>query len=328
MLRSFKLKKHRNADKGELELVNARAAELGRYPLSMWFEEKDAATTLNSALYKVDSGSIVLKKGETAEIKFEYYDGKLLSAAKTFRFSGDTYEIGIDIKANGINGPLKPYIIWGPGIDNLSAADLKDRYTSVSGAAVLSGGKVVRMDEKKYKPEKSAFNFVDWAAYEDNYFVALFVPVAGKGQAVYVQETPAAAAPATTVNAAPKPVYYLAVSEPQRAFIGPKEIDALKAFGGQAKKVINFGFFGFIAEIVLVMVKYFYKLIPNWGLAIILMTVVIKIIFFPPHLQLEQVHGQDGRGPAQAEGPQVEIQECQDRHRPAPQDERGDDGAL
>jgi YidC/Oxa1 family membrane protein insertase len=128
------------------------------------------------------------------------------------------------------------------------------------------------MDERKYKPEMSAYNFVDWAAYEENYFIALFALPPQKGQAAFVEETP---------GQGKAPAYFLSVAAPQAAFIGPKDFDALKAFGREARRVINFGFFGTIAEILLITVKYLYKLVPNWGVAIILLTFVIKIIFFP-----------------------------------------------
>jgi YidC/Oxa1 family membrane protein insertase len=126
------------------------------------------------------------------------------------------------------------------------------------------------MNERKYKREQSSYNFVDWAAYEENYFVALFVLPPQKGQAAFLQEA-----------AGQVPAYFVYVTEPRLAFIGPKDTEALKAFGHEAKKVVNFGMFGSIAEIMLVAVKFFYKLVPNWGIAIILLTIVIKLIFFP-----------------------------------------------
>jgi len=77
------------------------------------------------------------------------------------------------------------------------------------------------------------------------------------------------------------PLYYLYVTEPRQAFLGPKGLDDLKAFGHDAKKVVNFGTFGAIAELLLVAVKFFHELVPNWGVAIILLTLVIKVLFFP-----------------------------------------------
>jgi YidC/Oxa1 family membrane protein insertase len=133
------------------------------------------------------------------------------------------------------------------------------------------------MDVKKYKAETNAFNFVDWAAFEDSYFTALFVLPSQKGQAVFLMEAP---------GQGKLPAYFLSVTQPQQAFIGPKESGALKDFGHDANKVIRFGsFLGLnlqpVAEVMLAGVKFFHRFVPNWGLAIILLTLVIKIIFFP-----------------------------------------------
>ena len=147
---------------------------------------------------------------------------------------------------------------------------MKQRFSSSTGAAVLAAGKVLRMDERKYKPEVSRYSFADWAAYEENYFTALFVLPQGAGKAVFMKEAAEGA-----------PLFFLAADRPERAFIGPKELGNLKAFGRDAKKIINFGFFGSIAEIILVGIKAIHRSVPNWGLAIIIMTFIIKIIFFP-----------------------------------------------
>ncbi|HYA48576.1 MAG TPA: membrane protein insertase YidC, partial [Burkholderiales bacterium] len=193
-------------------------------------------------------------------------------AEKVLRFTGGTYEVGIEFHVLVNGQEASAAVLWGPGLGNPSPEEIKKRITSTQGVAVYAGGKVFRMDEKKYKAETSTFNFVDWAAYEDNYFAALFVLPFQKGQAVFVQES---------AGQGQTPAYFLSVGRPERAFIGPKDFDALKAFGHDARKAINFGVFGAIAEVLLISTKYFYKLIPNWGVAIILLTLVIKIIFFP-----------------------------------------------
>ncbi|HVP90732.1 MAG TPA: membrane protein insertase YidC [Terriglobales bacterium] len=272
LLKSWKLKKHLDDKKEPLDLVPAQSLESGRLPFALRLEDRALADGLNAALFDASQTKLELADGSSDVVRFTYSDGKSVRVEKAFRFTGGTYAIGIELHVWANGQEAAPSLVWGPGIDNPSPAELKKRITSTVGAAVYTGGKVVRMDEKKYKPEASTWNFVDWAAYEDNYFAALFVPPPQKGQATF---EPEAATQGQT------PVYFLSVSRPETAFIGPKDFDALKAFGHDAKKAINFGAFGSIAEILLIAVKYFYKLIPNWGVAIILLTLVIKIIFFP-----------------------------------------------
>jgi YidC/Oxa1 family membrane protein insertase len=270
VLKSWKLKTQKNSLKEDLELVPALAAEIGRYPFSLGLDDAALASLVNTSLFEASQLSLDLGEGASGELRFVFSDGTSVRVEKTYRFRGGTYVLETDIRVWKNGQSVSPSVLWGPGIGNPSAAELKQSFSVSTGLAVYTGGKVFRMIERKYKPEQSAYNFVDWAAYEDNYFVALFVLPQQKGQAAFLKET-------TGQGQA----FFVYVTEPQLAFIGPKDSEALKAFGHEAKKVINFGMFGSIAEILLVAVKFFHKLVPNWGIAIILLTIIIKIIFFP-----------------------------------------------
>ncbi|HUT07778.1 MAG TPA: membrane protein insertase YidC [Candidatus Latescibacteria bacterium] len=270
VLKSWKLKNYKNSQKEDLDLVPALAGEIGRFPFSLGLDDTALAALLNSSLFEASQTSLDLRDGASGELRFVFSDGAAVQAEKTFRFTGGEYALETEIRVWKDGQPVSPSVLWGPGISNPTPAELKKSFSAITGSAVYTGGKVVRMLERKYKAEQSAYNFVDWAAYEDNYFVALFVLQPQKGQAAFLKET-----------AGQVPAYFIYVTGPRRAYIGPKETEALKAFGSEAKKVISFGMFGSIAEILLVVVRFFHKLFPNWGVAIILLTVVIKIIFFP-----------------------------------------------
>ena len=271
VLKSWKLKRHKDSLKEDLELVPALAGEIGRYPFSLGLDDAALAGLLNSSLFEASETALDLSDGASGEVRFVFSDGASIQAEKAFRFTGGSYALEMEIRVWKNGQAVSPSVLWGPGISNLSPAEMKQSFSASRGSAVYTGGKVFRMNEKKYKAGENTYNFVDWAAYEENYFVALFVLPSQKGQAAFLQETAAGEVPA----------YFVYVTEPRRAFIGPKEADALKAFGHEAKKVIHFGMFGSIAEILLVAVKFFYKFVPNWGVAIILLTIFIKIIFFP-----------------------------------------------
>jgi len=270
VLKSWKLKKHKNSLKEDLDLVPAMAGEIGRYPFSLGLDDAAFAGLLNSSLFEVSQAALDLRDGASGELRFVFSDAASVKAEKVFRFTGGSYALETEIRVWKNDQPVSPSVLWGPGIGNPAPADLKQSFSVSTGSAVYTGGKVIRMIERKYKAEQGAYNFVDWAAYEDNYFVALFVLPAQKGQAVFLKETAGRA-----------PAFFVYVTGPRRAYLGPKDAEALKAFGNEAKKVISFGMFGSVAEILLVVVRFFHNLVPNWGIAIILLTLVIKIIFFP-----------------------------------------------
>jgi len=73
----------------------------------------------------------------------------------------------------------------------------------------------------------------------------------------------------------------MAVNYANKAYIGPKSFDNLSKLGPNTKKLVRFGFFGFIAEILYVAIRAVHNVFPNWGFSIIILTILIKILFFP-----------------------------------------------
>ncbi|MEF2145473.1 MAG: membrane protein insertase YidC [Desulfovibrionaceae bacterium] len=64
-------------------------------------------------------------------------------------------------------------------------------------------------------------------------------------------------------------------------FIGPMERDKLIAASPELGQAVNFGWFDIIAKPLLVFLVWLHKYVGNWGVAIILLTVTIKLIFWP-----------------------------------------------
>ncbi len=68
---------------------------------------------------------------------------------------------------------------------------------------------------------------------------------------------------------------------PMKAYFGPKEIDTLHAVEPSLDLTIDFGWFTLIAYPILKVMKWLFSVFGNWGVAIILLTILIKIITFP-----------------------------------------------
>ncbi len=66
-----------------------------------------------------------------------------------------------------------------------------------------------------------------------------------------------------------------------RLYVGPKKLSHLKAFGANAEEVMDFGFFTWVCVLLLPLLNFFYWLIPNYGVAILLLTVFVRIVFWP-----------------------------------------------
>jgi len=64
-------------------------------------------------------------------------------------------------------------------------------------------------------------------------------------------------------------------------YTGPKEFRRLQALGESQSQVMQFGWFGFFSKILLFFLYGIHSVIPSWGWSIVVMTVIIKLIFWP-----------------------------------------------
>lgn len=67
-------------------------------------------------------------------------------------------------------------------------------------------------------------------------------------------------------------------------YLGPKSIDTLSAVDKQLAQSINLGFFASIGKVLLLSMKWFHGFFPNWGVAIILLTLLVRVLVLPFNL--------------------------------------------
>ncbi|MEJ2057247.1 MAG: membrane protein insertase YidC, partial [Desulfofustis sp.] len=119
----------------------------------------------------------------------------------------------------------------------------------------------------------------DWVAYEGTYFMTGIIPAA-------VPETVAMDAeeelvsidllsPLETLDPEASKTYEYSL------FYGPKKLTLLNEVGYNLGKIVNFGWFDIIAKPMLYLLNWFYSVVHNYGIAIILVTVILKAIFWP-----------------------------------------------
>ena len=121
---------------------------------------------------------------------------------------------------------------------------------------------------------------IDWFGMGDKYFMSVLVPLDDVESEWLVDDIP----DGRTMSA-------MRLSQPLDAgasremrfisFIGPKDLDQLNEVGHSLDQSIEFGIFGMFSRILLGMLKFYQGLVDNWGLAIILLTLTVKAVFFP-----------------------------------------------
>jgi len=279
-IKSFKLKKYRqttNPDSPFVELVTLEQG-MGDY-LTVQFDD-NAGGTANNKAFNVDKDSLVLNQGsEPGTVVFRGTSPSGVAITQTYRFYPDRYGIDLAVTAansteNAVNGVFRTTLRALP-------PPSKDSYYAYVGFALLQDSKLEEIEVEDPGEEKSARGNIGWVAYEDNYFMSAVVPaVPAKGSFTGKRLSSGALEGVFLPEAVSLPPSAQATSE-YRLYLGPRELGILKKFGNNLDQAINFGWTDIIAKPLLYVLRFFDQYLHNYGVSIILLTILVKILFWP-----------------------------------------------
>lgn len=269
VIKSFVLKKYKDEKGKELELIPEIAGN-SLFPLSLKLEEP--LSFLNNSLFIPSLMDINLKEKENKELLLKYSSGKI-AVIKKFVFYGNSYLFQHEVSIIKEGKQIIPSI-YIPRIGRFSSEEMKKRMDKFN-VVYWNGINLLRKEDRKFSPGEIFKGFLKWAGYETNYFAMIAIPVQTSVILFEKIEIPKS-----------EPLNYIVISNPKGIYIGPKEFGTLKKTllnneKIELEKVVNFGLFGFIAQFLLVILNWLYKMIPNYGVAIILLTIILKIVLFP-----------------------------------------------
>jgi YidC/Oxa1 family membrane protein insertase len=284
VLTSFVLRKHMDDQRRPLELVRAVPDNAMR-PLGVVFDGNAELTrAAANALYAVESRT-------ERTVRFRYADDRF-SITKEIAL-GDGYLFDVKVSITGGGGPHT--VLAGTGIRNPTAKEQASRYVIPATAVATLGNGIEVFSAPKMKKEESwPLPPNGFVGIEDNYFIAALVTRGPATARVFpVTVPPTAAGP--SVPAAPPPQgetnpkgetlvsagVSSAGSVDLRAFFGPKDVEVLEATGLGLERTVNFGWYGILARPLLWLLKKAYAWTGNYGLAILLVTLLIRILLFP-----------------------------------------------
>jgi YidC/Oxa1 family membrane protein insertase len=273
---SFKLKDYRETVKENSPLKQMVSPKLSRglFGLNL---EGGAVPGLENAVFRCQSETdrIDLTQG-SRDLTFTWQSPQGVVVEKVFTASADSYLVGLGVTLkNGSSMPLKDSLaIEIPGQVTSEAAYIHE------GPALSAGGRLEEVDLDDLDEKNAWTGPMDWAGHTDRYFLSCIIPEVPVEATVkvsyakpdsltrYTQET-GRIDPGTQV------------SYPFLAYLGPKSIKVLGSYEHNLKNSVNFGWFDFLARPCLIGMNFFHDLIPNYGVAIILLTLLIKLLFWP-----------------------------------------------
>ena len=156
-----------------------------------------------------------------------------------------------------------------------------DRFAGHAGPIALVGTKVERENLKDLEAEKRLEGPILWAGYETKYFIAALAPDQPDRARVRIWK-PDEKSAASDLYFPPAPLPAgAATSQTIRIYGGPKNIEDLKSVGVGLERAVDFGYFAVLAKPLLWILNFFERFVGNYGVAIILLTCLIRIAFFP-----------------------------------------------
>jgi YidC/Oxa1 family membrane protein insertase len=281
-IKSFKLKKYKTTIKPDSPLVDLiNITDNSTDFLSVNFNEGGAVTGGNAVFYSASQESIKVDEGASPrDLTFTCPMTNGVSIAQTFRFYPDKYTIDLYITLiNNSGTPVSGNIRT--SLKNM-LPEVKKGYSSFTGASLLLNNGLEQIKYTKMKKEgKTLTGQIGWVAYESGYFISSIIPEDIKEGGFYGLTTQTGIISATYIS----PTIFLnpSVRTDSRftLYFGPKEQGSLKSVGNKLEKAINFGWFDIIAKPLHYLLCFFYKYVHNYGVSIILLTILIKILFWP-----------------------------------------------
>jgi len=285
---SFLLKDHRSHDGGPVDLVRER--EVGPYPFGLVTPEGEP-TELQDALFAVERGT---DEGNPAVV-FRYA-GPEGVAEKRFVFRSQ----GLFSATVTVERPRAWGLYLGPGLRNPSAEELENRFERRDAFYATAGG-LETLDAREAEGETVLPGTgLRSLGLEDTYFLTAIVPqggVAGVQAVPYLMERPAGGG---AWRFAPLPSElteeqeemgrdYALVLRPETdrldlvAYWGAKKYDRLAAMEEYGlEETVNLGWFGLLALPILHGLLWLHdNVVHNYGWAIVLMTLAIKVLLYP-----------------------------------------------
>ena len=297
-VKSWVLKKYDNEQRKPLDLVHSVAAQKYGLPLGLWTYDETLRNKLNTALYVMDSkhpaGAENGREIFTAptEISFEYADTDV-AVRKTIRFN-HSYAIDVQTSVTSKGTPVTAFLVWPAGFgDQATLAS----YTA-SQIERQSGSDVERLAIKKVSGGGTVPGPFDWAGVTDQYFAAVFLPNDPANTALVTLRNSLDVpknwkdpkSETTKIDVLGAAVGTLGGPTSERVFVGPKSLQVLESVhvptitgaSQDLRALINFGFFHYIARPLFLWLKWTHeKIVPNWGWAIAIQTLIINLVLLP-----------------------------------------------
>lgn len=300
-IKSFKLKNHKEKDGDLVEMIIDPENTEGAFFTN--FGNHDQAWNRDSYQYSFDEKTKkhIFSKQYRAENK-ETGESIEFECLKEYKFFPDEYLFELTVSLKTKNGEPLPFSKdkalytlqfgpqLGPEFEKLSKGKSRiGDHRSFLGY-ILKKKKTISIPKKQ--TEKTVTDRYSWTGINGKYFSLVIIP--GSAEYAFTYSTAAVnqLQQSNQIFLSRKPEAKASIEDKYRIYMGPNLKRELDRYNDAEKngsglmdtgmdKLVEGGFLGWLEYILMKLLIIFYKIIPNYGIAIILLTVLIKIVLFP-----------------------------------------------
>jgi YidC/Oxa1 family membrane protein insertase len=280
-IKSFKLKKYylsTDPDSSLIEMVQLKENRDDFFKLDF---QRQANPENKRIVYNSSEASIHLSpESSPRDVAFNAMISDGFSINQIFRIYPDKYHIDLIVTLSNnseqqVAGNLRAILKTLP-------PEKKSGYYSFVGVVLLLKGKIEKIGSKDLRKEDQFVSGpIDWMAYEEDYFMSALIPddqskgdFRGQFQPSGVLEAVYESPPVSLQNNE-------RISSAFTLYLGPRDLGILKQLGKNLDLALNFGWTDIIAKPLLYSLRFLNQYVKNYGVAIILLTILIKILFWP-----------------------------------------------
>jgi YidC/Oxa1 family membrane protein insertase len=280
VLKSQKLTSYRETLGGKepKEIIHVSSPQ--QYPLhTEWV--KNSLPPSSALRFTADKDTVTLTPDHPQDaLSFQWSSGQGLTLVKTYRFHYDSYRIDLEVTLqNRSDRPLDDNLVL--NLEN-GFPKSSDNSTAFRGFLRLIDGRYKETAVGKVEKEEVFTGKIRWGALADTYFMEAAVPLEENPLASLKIVKPASDQLKMSLISAPLQVGPQGEKRLRYAlYLGPRDTRILKPLGLDLEKAVNFGFFDIIAKPLLWVLRFFNGFLHNYGWSIILLTVLVKILFWP-----------------------------------------------
>ena len=279
VVKSFVLKKYREYVEKDSPLKQMLSPEIAEGTVLVTFAENSVPQLNNAVFIAQATDSVIEVADEPVDLTFSLNTPQGVVIDKTFRFDPKSYLVGltVDVK-NGSSEPIKDRLV----ITLNKIVKKAKRAYGFEGPAAYINGKLEQIDLGDIEDKNRYDGVINWVSIQSRYFMSSIIPESPTEGTLHLAQKAGDQVAAqyimseTSINPGTQQSFEFKIFE------GPMSMGLLNSYGYKLGKALDFGWFDILAKPCLWLMNFIYDhLIPNYGIAIIILTLFTKVLLWP-----------------------------------------------